>query len=80
MQIVPQPSQGTFTLVYEAEEAGASTLRLRDVQGRLLWEKKMDVLSGENRVEVGVNKLPAGMYLLELRTESGVGVKKVLVE
>lgn len=80
MQIVPQPNQGVFTLVYEAEEAGPSTLRLRDLQGRLLWEKKVGVLSGENRLQVTVNKVPAGIYLLELRTESGVGVKKVLVE
>ena len=80
MRIVPQPNQGLFTLVYEAEEAGPSTLRLRDMQGRLLWEKMVDVQSGENRVEVTVNKVSAGVYLLELRTESGVGVKKVLVE
>jgi hypothetical protein len=80
MQIVPQPNQGVFTLVYEAEEAGPGVLRFRDVQGRLLWEKKVDVLSGENRLQVAVNKVPVGMYLLELRTQSGVGVKKVLVE
>ena len=80
MQIVPQPSQGAFTLVYEAEEAGATSLRFRDVQGRLLWEKKMNVLFGENRYEIVTNKVPAGVYLLELHTERGVGVKKVLVQ
>ena len=76
MQIVPQPSQGNFTLVYEAEEAGTSSLRFRDVKGTFVVGKKVTVLSGENRVEVMSNKIPAGVYLLELQYGKRGGGKK----
>lgn len=80
MQVFPQPARGAFTLQYEAVEASACRLSLRDVQGRLLWGKNWQVQPGDNRYEMENLDLPAGLYVLELRTGSSVGVKRVVVQ
>ena len=80
MQVLPQPSQGFFTLVYGATEQTPCRLNFRDAHGRLLWAKTIEAAVGNNRYELSAQDFPAGVYVLELLTENGVGAKRVLVQ
>ena len=74
------PSHGAFTLLYDATEQNPCRLNFRDANGRLLWAKTIEAAVGNNRYELSAQDFPAGVYVLELLTENGVGAKRVLVQ
>jgi hypothetical protein len=53
-------------------------LRLLNMQGQLLYTEAPQ--NTNTVVSLGLSGLPAGIYMLELETPVGTGVKKVVVE
>lgn len=71
----PNPSTGAFNI--EFSEEPISQVRVYDLAGRSVDTKQMNLLT--NRVSLDLNA-PSGIYLLEIRTESGkFGMKKIKV-
>jgi len=57
-----------------------AVLSLFDLQGRLVYEKKMEIIAGGYlTTEIGTTGLSAGMYIVSLRTDKEVAVGKVLL-
>ena len=53
-----------------------STIKISSIQGQLI---KTLATSG-SKINVDVSSLPCGVYLVEVRTEKGVAVKKFIKE
>ena len=62
-QVYPNPSEGPFTLDYDAATAKDLSLRITDVNGRVVRSQKLKARVG--RATIGQD-LPAGLYLMEL--------------
>lgn len=75
--IQPNPSNGTFN-VMNPGAMKVNRLRLLNMQGQLLYTEAPQ--NTNTVVRVGLTGLPAGIYMLELETPLGTGVKKVVVE
>jgi len=57
-----------------------AVVSLFDLQGRLVYEKKMEIIAGGYlTAEIGTTGLSAGMYIVSLRTDKEVAVGKVLL-
>ncbi|MEZ4984632.1 MAG: Ig-like domain-containing protein [Saprospiraceae bacterium] len=72
-RIVPNPASDNAFLhctLFEAEDQ--VILTLHDVHGRKLREEKWRLAAGENRIPLPVAGLPAGTYLLQWHTRTGV--------
>lgn len=54
----------------------ANELRIYDVVGNVVLEKKLD----NNKTEIDVSEFPSGVYVVEVKTEKGVAVKKFVKE
>jgi hypothetical protein len=77
MQVWPNPTDETLW-VSLPEEAGALSLRLTDVAGRVLLETK--VATGGGVTTVGVGHLPPGVYLLSvLDSGRSIATRRVAV-
>jgi hypothetical protein len=62
----PNPSGETFTLVVNDENlVGQANLNIRDINGRLVTQSSIEVLSGMNSYEVS-DKLPSGIYFIQI--------------
>lgn len=70
----PNPAPGNFNLSAPALINGAE-LRLFDASGREIWQKRIELLSGDLSLPLPG---PAGLYFLEITTEKGRTLKKVL--
>lgn len=76
LQLYPNPAKDVIQLVLNSNENSMEFLRLRDLQGRLLYEESLKQLQSH---QLNLNNYAPGLYLLELQfTRGGSLVKKVI--
>jgi hypothetical protein len=64
--ILPNPSLGTFELLFEAASAGEQLLQVVDVNGRLIFEQAFYGQKGINRTSFETKVKTPGLYFLKL--------------
>ena len=66
IQVYPNPSPNKFTLLFNSDMV--KVLYLRDVTGKLIFNKKNSVSSSE---VIDLSSFPPGTYLLQIETKKG---------
>lgn len=64
--VVPNPTQNSSTIYFNAPNEGFATLFISDMKGRVVLEKEINITEGENWVAVNMEKLVSGVYNLLL--------------
>jgi hypothetical protein len=75
VQLYPNPSSGDFILEGDFSAKAPAKVRLLDIQGRLLMERRLKT----PRTQITTD-LNAGVYLLEVQQGANRSVRKVLVQ
>ncbi|MBL7787987.1 MAG: T9SS type A sorting domain-containing protein [Chitinophagales bacterium] len=78
LRVYPNPTRELLNIVV-APDQQIQNIMLTDMAGRRLFSPTLSPTVG-NRAAVSVQHLPEGMYLVEVQTDVGVGVQRVLVE
>jgi hypothetical protein len=76
----PNPTHGSFDIVYSADKAGAATLVLYDLSGKLISLTESTSVRGENHLTWSAFPLSQGMYIYELSIPDAMGRGKLSVE
>jgi hypothetical protein len=76
VSVRPNPSPGTFTVSFQLAQPRQAAVSIYSADGRLVDEIFSGVTSGED-IDVD-RELPAGVYTVVLRTESGVSSRRVV--
>lgn len=79
-QVYPNPVADQLNVSFTNPESLPVTMRLTDVTGKVLRVETWPAVQGEQHQRLDVSSLPAGLYLLELATEKGRLIRKVMVE
>jgi len=77
--IYPNPNDGNFTLRFELMKSQELNLQIFDLSGRAVYETKAVGISGTNLMNVDHANLAKGVYLLQFRTEEGMGIRKLVI-
>ncbi|HEV2483547.1 MAG TPA: T9SS type A sorting domain-containing protein [Puia sp.] len=78
--VYPNPARESFTLTFSASAAGAVSLRLFDLAGRLVLSQPFQASTGVNAVTMGgLGTLPEGMYILQWYDGLQPRTSKVLI-
>ncbi len=80
LALYPNPASGQVTCVYHAAKAQRAKLVLTDLLARPLKEQAVQLLAGDNRLQVDVDKLPKGLYLVTLQLPGRNEVAKLAIE
>jgi len=64
--IYPNPASTFSQLVYSLEEPAQIAVSIYDLKGSIVYSTQHNARSGEHRVDLPVNDLPQGVYLLRL--------------
>ncbi|MFH1321231.1 MAG: T9SS type A sorting domain-containing protein [Bacteroidota bacterium] len=94
LRIYPNPGRGVFTVECQIDDAcpvgkndriggkwEMSKLRIYDVLGRVIWSVGSWQLSaGNNKIEIDLSRLPAGVYHLQVITDKILVNRKVVIE
>jgi hypothetical protein len=78
LNIFPNPSEGNFIVQCNIAEKGNYTLRISDIQGRIISENEMFFNYGNQQVQVHI--LQKGFYLLQLENLDWKSIQKIIIK
>ncbi|MFZ4520195.1 MAG: phospholipase D-like domain-containing protein [Bacteroidales bacterium] len=76
----PNPSNGNFSIDFNAKESAPVSFELLSFDGRVIWQSQATATPGFNSVKVNKADLPAGLYLVRLRTSAGDLGRKMVIK
>jgi len=75
IKLYPNPSRDFARLKLNTTKDGVVTLSIYEITGKLVSEKKVNVTKGNNELDVEVNNLDKGFYLLNV--QNGINKKTI---
>ncbi len=79
VQVYPNPNNGSFRIVVPTEEGVRTNLKLSDVQGRVIWENKLDGTENADLFFEDFDLPAPQLYFLHIQIGSDFGVQKIQV-
>ena len=70
IQIHPNPAYETITYQFSQANEEVLNIRIIDVTGRILKDENVNAIRGFNSFNTPVSELPAGVYYLQIRSNS----------
>jgi len=64
--VFPNPVSNNLSVTFTENNLAKAQLQITDVQGRNIITQNVNVIAGQNKVEVDASKLTNGLYLLQL--------------
>ena len=80
MKMYPNPATETVNITFAAENAENGVLSVLNLMGQTVYTMRVVVNEGYNMVTVPVNQLPAGIYMVNIRTNKGISTQKLIVK
>jgi len=76
----PASKSQELKLTFESERSEAATISLMDVTGKTISVKDHVIRTGQNLLVFDLTNADSGLLLMEVRTESGSLIEKIIVE
>lgn len=77
LRLYPVPAITKCTLTFINPLSAAATIQLSDITGRSVGKSEMK--GGQKELNINTTKLPAGLYLLQIRKDNAIGYGKLIV-
>ena len=78
LNLYPNPSDGIINIQYYLpEQMDGVTVKVYDIQGRLVWAKNLDSIAGKTEKQMQLSKLNAGNYILLMTAHKNGGIKYI---
>jgi len=80
VRVYPNPNRGQFNLSFTSSEVEEISVRMVDVTGRVVLDRKHTTTIGENELPIELNGYASGVYLLHFERNGVISTTKVIVE
>jgi Cu/Zn superoxide dismutase len=70
-KLYPNPAYNSATLDISSSAQTNTTILLYDVMGRMVWSTEKNLAYGNSRVQIPLGNLTAGMYSVQIRSNTG---------
>jgi hypothetical protein len=80
LKVYPNPSHDKVQVDYESNIINTGEISLTDIRGSLVYSKKVQLNKGSNKIILNVSEYKNGIYVLTLKNNSSVLVKKIIIE
>ena len=80
LTVYPNPTSGNFIVVFAAKAIEPVSVELLSFDGRVVWQSKVNTLTGLNSIRLENNRVPSGIYLVRLKTSHGDLGRKLIVK
>lgn len=80
MRMYPNPATESVNVLFTAENTENGVLSVMNLMGQTVYTMNIDVNEGTNMVTVPVNQLPAGIYMVNIKTNRGISTQKLIVK
>jgi photosystem II stability/assembly factor-like uncharacterized protein len=75
----PNPSMGSINIEWRNIQTPPQNLRILDLMGKVVYEKKLLNLGDVNQ-NLDLQNLSNGLYFIEISTTNGIGLKKIMIQ
>ncbi|HEX2899745.1 MAG TPA: GEVED domain-containing protein, partial [Bacteroidia bacterium] len=79
MQVWPNPTSQNLFVNYLSTTEGAATMTIMDLSGRILVNRPVSLIAGANTIDVNLEALADGMYIVRMQTATNTRNAKVQV-
>jgi hypothetical protein len=79
LEVYPNPATDKIHVSFQVEEKSNLKIKLVTLTGQTIFSEEQVAFSGNYQRDISVNTLPAGLYFMEITTQSGTTNKKILV-
>lgn len=76
--VTPNPFIDLVSITFELEEDSPVSLRILDISGKHIYSKQVDYTSGQHSINWDGALVPSGIYILQLKTKSGLQTKRMI--
>jgi hypothetical protein len=80
MRMYPNPATESVNVLFTAENTENGVLSVMNLMGQTVYTMNIDVNEGTNMVTIPVNQLPAGIYMVNIKTNKGISTQKLIVK
>ena len=78
--VFPNPIKDVLNLYYESETNETLNIKIIDNQGRIVKSVEKMLEIGQNSIQISMQDLPKGIYMLSLKNENTAQNKKIILE
>ncbi len=78
--LFPNPSEGNSSLLVNAVSAFNGKVMIYNSLGDLISVQNANLVQGENKIELNLNGLSAGVYLVSLKTDKSNLTKRLIIK
>jgi hypothetical protein len=80
VRVSPNPAQDNVNLSYNSTADDTGVIRIFDAQGKTVWENNRTFHKGTNNINLTLNELEGGIYIVEVLTDSNRESVRLLIE
>ena len=80
MKMYPNPATETVNISFSAENAESGVITVMNMMGQTVYTSNLEVNEGYNFITLPVKQLTTGMYMVTLRTNTGISTQKLIVK
>ncbi len=78
--VYPNPNNGSFTLAIDMAESENVEMKVTNAFGQVVDRRTFETHSGRQEFYINNSKFAAGIYTIQLKTEKGNGLKRMVVK
>jgi thiol-disulfide isomerase/thioredoxin len=80
-EVYPNPSEGNFTMILNSNYNTEMTIEVLDLVGKVVYSTNNSTIIGENKLDVNLNGLNAGQYILKATDDSNnIIIKQIQIK
>lgn len=79
MQLYPNPATNNVHVAIVSAETSNATLAIYNLVGQMVYSENVALTEGNNMMEVNINSLNAGIYMVNVKTAKGTSTQKLIV-
>ncbi len=80
VSVYPNPAEELAFVEFNLNNQEQASIRITDLNGKSLFVKNSSIGAGQHRVELPLNGLSKGLYLVEITTNTSTSVNKLSVK
>jgi len=80
LSIYPNPALDKFHLEYESNITNLGEITITDIRGSIVYSKNVQLVKGLNKITMSATEFISGIYIVTLKNNTSVLVKKIIIE
>ena len=79
-EVFPNPADEVVSVRFDASEIAKGIIQISDVTGRVIRHIEIDILTGENLIELNTSELSPGLYHFHIESNTDRFDSKVIIQ